>query len=237
MIKVILILIISITLVYSNDISFYAGDELLTIIPQNGLNKSFYQVLKGEGVNTNINKGKSYSHFKSPGIENYKQEIPLQYLEEQTLTPLQTLIIQQKLSQSNNEISQIITTNGNLLGNMGEMGINNGYNQRVIGTNKANGRASSNLVINDDDTLQNGYISYQMSNEGINENITPEGVLLNHDFSNQSDSSFSEEMNNDVYRGTTSASNTKDNLRGSNDYYLKYLSSLSVICLGLVLLV
>ena len=50
-------------------------------------------------------------------------------------------------------------------------------------------------------------------------------------------SSFSEEMNNDVYRGTTSASNTKDNLRGSSDYYLKYLSSLSVICLGLVLLV
>ena len=143
----------------------------------------------------------------------------------------------QEVSQSNNEISQIITTNGNLLGNMGEMGINNGYNQRVIGTNKANGGASSNLVINDEDTLQNGYISYQMSNEGINENITPEGVLLNHDSSNQLDSSFSEEVNNDVYRGTTSDSNTKDNLRGSSDYYLKYLSSLSVICLGLVLLV
>ena len=236
MIKVILILIIAITLVYSNDISFYTRAELLTIIPQNGLNKSFYQVLKGEGVNTNLNKGKSYSHFKSPGIENYKQEIPLQYLEDQSLTPLQSLIIQEKLSQGNNEISQIKTTNGNLLANMGEMGINNGYNQIVIGTNKANGGASSNLVINDEDTLQNGYISYQMSNEGINENITPEGVLLNHDSTNHSDSSSSEEVNNDVYRGTTSASNTKDNLRGSGDYYLKYLSSLTVICLGLMIL-
>lgn len=237
MIKSILILTAAIMFACSNDISFYTGPELLTIIPQNEINKSFYQVLKGETANLNINKGKSYSHFKSPGIENYKQEIPLDYLKDQPLTPLQTLIIQQKLSQSNNEISQIITTiNGNTITNMGEMGTNNENNQLVIGADKANGGPSSNLVINDDDTLQNGYISYQMSNEGVNENITPEGVLSNDDLTTPSDHSSSEEDTNNTYRGTRTTSFTKDNLRGSNEYYMKYLSSISMICLGLVIL-
>lgn len=234
MIKIFLILIISITFVCSNDISFYTGAELLTVIPQKGINKSFYQVLKGESANLNMNKGKSYSHFKSPGIENYKQEIPLEYLKDQPLTPLQTLIIQQKLSQSNNKISQIITAiNGNVISNMGEMGTNEN-NQVVIGSNKADSGPSSNLIINDDDTLQNGYISYQMSNEGVNENITPEGVLSNDDSTNPT---YSEEDTNNAHRGNNkSTSITKDNLRGSNEYYMKYLSSISMICLGLLIL-
>lgn len=142
-------------------------NELINFFPFTPKN-DFYNVLHG---NNNKIMKKSYSNFKSPRIENYKIEIPPQLLANNKLSNLQKAIIRNILSDK-----KVVTDFGNIFSDLDNTSI--GDMILLPGDNSFRGIGDSILNINGEKTNQNGYVTYEESQNLTNGTTSGEGRLI-----------------------------------------------------------